>query len=78
MFNCSPALALSSNSLRTVVEVARKEIHVDVAPVTVLVAENGATGKELKMNADVRTILFNDVLNGQANLRIPEVEQITG
>jgi hypothetical protein len=49
-----------------------------VAPVTVLVAENGATGKELKMNADVRTILFNDVLNGQANLRIPEVEQITG
>jgi hypothetical protein len=58
--------------------VARKEIHVDVAPVTVLVAENGATGKELKMNADVRTILFNDVLNGQANLRIPEVEQITG
>ena len=57
---------------------ARKDIHVDAAPVTVLVTGNGATGKKLKMNADVRTVLFNDILNGQANLRIPEVEQIAG
>jgi hypothetical protein len=67
---------LSSNSSRTAVEAARKEIHVDAAPVTVLETGDGATGKELKMNADVRTILFNDILNSQANHRIPEVEQI--
>jgi len=69
---------LSSNNLRTTLhfESAMDRLFANEEVIVVNVEIDLATCKELKMNVDVRTILFNDILNSQANHRIPEVEQI--